>query len=46
MLEMGKDAYWPAGTKFTVYLNGDVVLDRSALNRNSAAPVQPSGGAA
>ena len=43
MLEKGKDAYWPAGTKFTVYLNGDVVLDRSALDRIQPAPVQPKG---
>jgi len=43
MLEKGKDAYWPAGTKFTAYLNGDVVLDRSALNRVQPAPVQRTG---
>ncbi len=43
MLEKGKDAYWPAGTKFTAYLNGDVVLDRSALDRIQPAPVQPKG---
>jgi hypothetical protein len=40
MLEKGSDAYWPAGTKFTAYLNGDVVLDRSALDRVQPAPVQ------
>ena len=40
MLEKGSDAYWPAGTKFTAYLNGDVVLDRSALARVQPAPVQ------
>jgi hypothetical protein len=43
MLEKGKDAYWPAGTKFTAYLNGDVVLDRSALDRVQPAPVQRKG---
>lgn len=43
MLEKGKDAYWPAGTKFTAYLNGDVVLDRSALERIQPAPVQRKG---
>jgi len=43
MLAKGKDAYWPAGTKFTAYLTGDVVLDRSALNRVQPAPVQPTG---
>jgi hypothetical protein len=43
MMEKGKDAYWPAGTKFTAYLNGDVVLDRSALTRVQPAPVQRTG---
>jgi hypothetical protein len=43
MLEKGKDAYWPAGTKSTAYVNGDVVLDRSALNRVQPAPVQRKG---
>jgi len=43
MLEKGKDAYWPAGTKFTAYLNGDVVLDRSALTRVQPAPVRLTG---
>ena len=43
MLEKGKDAYWPAGTKFTAYLKGDVVLDRSALDRVQPAPVQGKG---
>jgi hypothetical protein len=43
MLEKGKDAYWPAGTAFTAYLNGDVVLDRSALDRVQPASVQPKG---
>jgi hypothetical protein len=43
MLEKGEDAYLPAGTKFTAYLNGDVVLDRSALNRVQPAPVQRKG---
>lgn len=43
MLEKGKDAYWPAGTKFIAYSNGDVVLDRSALERVQPAPVQRTG---
>jgi hypothetical protein len=43
MLEKGKDAYWPAGTKFTAYLNGDVALDRSALDGIQPAPVQRKG---
>jgi|ERR1700674_261816 hypothetical protein len=43
MLEKGKDAYWPAGTKFTAYLNGDVALDRSAFGRVQPAPVQRKG---
>ena len=43
MLEKGKDAFWPAGTKFTAYLNGDVVLDRSALDRVQPPPVQRKG---
>jgi hypothetical protein len=43
MLEKGRDAYWPAGTKFTAYLNGDVVLDRSALDRAQPAPVERKG---
>ena len=38
MLEKGTDADWPAGTRFTAYLNGDVVLDRSALSRVQPAP--------
>ena len=43
MLEKGKDAVLPAGTKFTAYLNGDVALDRSALERVQPAPVQRKG---
>lgn len=43
MLEKGKDAYWPAGTKFTAYLNGDVVLDRIALERVQPPSVQRTG---
>jgi len=43
MLEKGNDAYWPAGTKFRAYLNGDVVLDRSALDRVQPVPVQRKG---
>jgi hypothetical protein len=43
MLEKGKDADLPAGTKFTAYLNGDVALDRIALERVQPAPVQREG---
>lgn len=43
MLEKGKDAYLPVGTKLTAYLNGDVALDRIALERVQPAPVQPKG---
>jgi hypothetical protein len=43
MLEKGKDAYLPAGTAFTAYLNGDVVLDRIALEGIQPAPVQRTG---
>jgi len=43
MLEKGRDAYWPAGTSFTAYLNGDVAIDRSALNRVQPSPVQRTG---
>ena len=41
MLEKGKDAYLPAGTALTAYLNGDVALDRIALER--VQPVQHTG---
>jgi hypothetical protein len=43
MLEKGKDAYLAAGTAFTAYLNGDVVLDRSGMERIQPAPVQRNG---
>jgi hypothetical protein len=43
MLENGTDAYLAAGTAFTAYLNGDVVLDRIALERIQPAPVQRKG---
>jgi hypothetical protein len=43
MLEKGKDAYLAAGTAFTAYLSGDVVLDRIALERIQPAPVQRTG---
>jgi hypothetical protein len=43
MLEKGKDAYLPVGTKFTAYLNGDVTFDRIALERVQPAPVQRKG---
>ena len=33
LLEKGKDALLPAGTKFTAYLNADVPLDRTAFER-------------
>jgi len=43
MLEKGKDVDWPAGTRFTAYLNGDIVLDRSALDHVQPTPVQRKG---
>src|SRR5262249_24306586 len=43
MLEKGKDAYLPAGTKFTAYLNDDVALDRVALEHIQPAPAQHTG---
>ena len=43
MLEKGKDVDWPAGTRFAAYLNGDVVLERSALERVQPGPVQRTG---
>jgi len=43
MLEKGKDAYWGAGTRFTAYVNGDVILDQSALKRVQPAPGRPKG---
>ena len=43
MLEKGRDAYWGVGTRFTAYVNGDVVLDRSALHRVQPAPLRPKG---
>lgn len=43
MLEKGKDAYLPVGTKFVAYLNGDVVLDRIALERVQPPAVQRKG---
>jgi hypothetical protein len=43
MLRKGGDARLPAGTKFTAYLNGDVALDRIALERVQPAPVQRTG---
>jgi hypothetical protein len=33
LLEKGKDALLPAGTKFTAYMNGDVPVDRTAFER-------------
>ncbi len=43
LLEKGKDALLPAGTKFTAYLNGDVPMDRTAFEKVQPAIVQPSG---
>jgi len=43
MLEKGKDAYLAAGTAFTAYLNGDVFLDRTTLERIQPALVQRTG---
>jgi hypothetical protein len=43
MLVKGKDAYLPAGAKFTAYLNGDVALDRIALERVQPARVEHKG---
>jgi hypothetical protein len=43
MLEKGKDAYLAAGTASAAYLNGDVVLDRIALERIQPAQVQRKG---
>jgi hypothetical protein len=43
MLRKGNDVDWPAGTGFTAYLNGDIVLDRSGLDRVQPAPVQRRG---
>ena len=43
MLRMGQDVDWPAGTRFTAYLNGDVALDRNVLGRVQPAPVQRTG---
>jgi hypothetical protein len=38
LLEKGKDALLPAGTKFTAYLNGEVPLDRTAFERAQPQP--------
>ena len=43
MLGKGKDAYLPGGSKFAAYLNGDVALDRIALERVQPPPVQRKG---
>jgi hypothetical protein len=43
MLGKGEDTHLPVGTKFTAYLNGDVALDRIALERVQPAPVQHTG---
>jgi hypothetical protein len=43
MLVKGKDAYLPVGITFTAYLNGNVALDRSALERVQPAPVHSTG---
>lgn len=46
MLKKGGDVDWPAGTRFTAYLNGDIGLDRNSLERVQPAPVQRKGPAA
>jgi hypothetical protein len=43
LLEKGKDALLPAGTKFTAYMNGDVPVDRTAFEKVQPAIVQRSG---
>jgi hypothetical protein len=43
LLEKGKDALLPAGTKFTAYLNGDVPLDRTAFEKVQPVIAKPSG---
>lgn len=43
MLRKGKDVDWPAGTRFTAYLNGDIGLDRSVVERVQPVPVQRKG---
>lgn len=43
MLVKGRDADLPAGTRFTAYLNGDVVLDRTALEHIQPVPVERKG---
>src|SRR5437899_8675785 len=43
LLEKGKDARLPEGTKFTAYLNGDVPLDRTAFENVQPVITPPSG---
>ena len=43
LLEKGKDALLPAGTKFTAYMNGDMPLDRTALEKVQPVIAEPSG---
>jgi hypothetical protein len=43
MLEKGKGAYLPVGTEFTAYLNGDVALDRTALERVQPVEIKRNG---
>lgn len=43
LLEKGKDASLPAGTRVTAYLNGDVPLERAAYERVQPAVVRRAG---
>jgi hypothetical protein len=43
LLEKGKDALLPAGTRVTAYLNGDVPLERAAYERMQPAVVRRAG---
>jgi hypothetical protein len=43
LLEKGKDALLPAGTKFTAYMNGEVPVDRTAFEKVQPSIAQPSG---
>lgn len=43
LLERGKDAYVPAGTKLVAYINKDVLLDRSVLEHLQPSPTQRTG---
>jgi len=43
MLEKGKDVHLDADTKVTAYLNGDMTLDRTAIDRVQPPQVHPTG---